>query len=47
MKDMGDASYVIGIKIHKDRSRGISGLSQATYINKVLDRFHMKIVRRL
>jgi len=42
MKDMGDASYVIGIKIHKDRSRGILGLSQETYINKILERFWMK-----
>ena len=42
MKDMGEASYVIGIKIHRDRSRGILGLSQETYINKVLERFRMK-----
>ena len=42
MKDMGDASYVIGIKIHRDRSRGILGLSQETYINKILERFRMK-----
>ena len=28
MKDMGETSYVIGIKIHKERSRGILGLSQ-------------------
>lgn len=42
MKDMGEASYVIGIKIHRDRSRGILGLSQETYINKILDRFRMK-----
>ena len=27
MKDMGEASYVIGIKIHRDRSHGILGLS--------------------
>ena len=42
MKDKGEASYVIGIKIHRDRSRGILGLSQETYINKVLERFRMK-----
>ena len=42
MKDMGEASYVIGIKIHGDRSRSILGLSQETYINKVLERFRMK-----
>jgi len=42
MKDMGEASYVIGIKIHRDRSQGILGLSQETYINKVLEKFRMK-----
>ena len=42
VKDMGKASYVIGIKIHRKRSRGILGLSQETYINKVLERFQMK-----
>ena len=42
MKDMGEASYVIGIKIHRERYRGILGLSQETYINKVLERFNMK-----
>jgi hypothetical protein len=42
MKDMGEASYVIGIKIHRDRTRGVLGLSQETYINKVLERFRMK-----
>jgi hypothetical protein len=42
MKDMGEASYVIGIKNHRDRLRGILGLSQETYINKVLERFRIK-----
>ena len=42
MKDIGEASYVIGIKIHKDRHKGILGLSQENYINKVLERFWMK-----
>ncbi|RVW94614.1 Retrovirus-related Pol polyprotein from transposon TNT 1-94 [Vitis vinifera] len=40
--DMGEASYVIGIKIHRDRFQDILGLSQETYINKVLERFRMK-----
>ncbi|XP_074565130.1 secreted RxLR effector protein 161-like [Curcuma longa] len=39
---MSNASYVISIKIHRDRSRGILDLSQQTYINKVLERFRMK-----
>ena len=42
MKDMGEASYVIGIKMHRDRFQGILGLSQDTYINKILERFRMK-----
>ena len=42
MKDMGDVSYIIGIKIHRDRFRGILGMSQETHVNKVLERFHMK-----
>ena len=42
MKNMGEASYVIGIKIHRERSRDILGLPQETYINKVLERFNIK-----
>ena len=42
MKDMGEASYVIGIKIHREKSRVILGLSQETYINKVFERFNIK-----
>ena len=42
MKDMGDATYVIGIKIQRDICLGLLGLSQETYINKVLERFRMK-----
>lgn len=38
MKDMSETSYVLGIKIHKDRTLYILGLSQETYINKVLKR---------
>ena len=39
---MGEASYVISIKIQKANSQGILGLSQETYINKLLERFRMK-----
>ena len=41
MKDMGEASYVIGIEIFRDRSHGVLGLSQKAYINKVLERYRM------
>ena len=42
MKDMGEANYVIGIEIFHDRSQGLLGLSQKTYINKILERFKME-----
>ena len=38
MKDIGETSYVIDIKIHREGSQGILGLSLETYINKVLER---------
>ena len=41
MKDLGDASFVLGIQIHRDPSRGILGLSQKSYIEKILKRFGM------
>ena len=41
MKDLGDAFFVLGIQIHCDRSKGILGLSQIGYIEKVLKRFNM------
>ena len=41
MKDIGEASYVIGIEIFRDKSQGLLGLSQKAYINKVLERFRM------
>ena len=42
MKDLGTTSFVLGIRIYQDRSHGILGLSQKTYIDKVLSRFGMK-----
>ncbi|KAM1649269.1 hypothetical protein ACFX14_010564 [Malus domestica] len=41
MKDLGEASYVLGIEIKRDRKRGLLGLSQKGYIEKVLKRFNM------
>ncbi|WJZ95153.1 hypothetical protein VitviT2T_013943 [Vitis vinifera] len=41
MKDLGNACFVLGIQIYRDRSRGILGLSQKSYIDKVLSRFGM------
>lgn len=41
MKDLGEASYVLGIEIHRDRSQRVLGLSQKTYIEKMLKRYKM------
>ena len=41
MKDLGEAAYFLGIEIYRNRSRGFIGLSQSTYIDKVLKRFNM------
>jgi hypothetical protein len=38
MKDLGDASYVLGTEIHRDRIKGVLGLSQKLYIDRVLRR---------
>jgi hypothetical protein len=42
MKDLGEAAYILGIRIYRDRSRRLIGLSQDTYIDKVLEHFSMK-----
>ena len=41
MKDLGEAAYILGIRIYRDRSQKLLGLSQSTYIDKVLGRFNM------
>ncbi|KAK9074591.1 hypothetical protein SSX86_007189 [Deinandra increscens subsp. villosa] len=42
MKDLGEASYVIGIEIHRDRANGTLGLSQKAYIDRVITRYNMQ-----
>jgi hypothetical protein len=41
IKDLGEASYVMGIEIHRDRRKWVLGLSQKSYIEKVLKKFNM------
>jgi len=41
MKDLGEAGYILGIKIYRDRSRRLIGLSQSTYLDKILKKFRM------
>jgi hypothetical protein len=39
--DLGDASYVLGIEIHRDGTKGVLGLSQKAYIKRVIRRYNM------
>jgi hypothetical protein len=42
MKDLGEAAYILGIKIYRDRSKRIIGLNQDASIDKMLNRFNMQ-----
>ncbi|GJX25553.1 retrotransposon protein, putative, ty1-copia subclass [Tanacetum coccineum] len=46
MKDLGEAAYILGIKIYRDRSWRLIGLFQSAYIEKILKRFHMENSKR-
>ena len=46
MKDLGEASYILGIKVYRDRSKRMLGLSQKMYIEKVLKRVSMENSKR-
>jgi hypothetical protein len=39
MKDLGEAAYVLGIKIYRDRSRRLIRLSMSTYLDKISEEF--------
>jgi hypothetical protein len=41
IKDMGDANYVLGVKIIKDHAKRLLDLTLKTYIKKMLERYHM------
>ena len=46
IKDLGEAAYILGIKIYRDRSRKLIGLTQSTYMDKVLKMFSMQDYKR-
>ena len=46
MKDLGEATYILGIKIYRDRLRRLHGLSQSIYIGKMLKKFSMEQSKR-
>ena len=41
MKDLGKATYILEIRVYRDRSKKMIGLSQSLYFEKVLKRFNM------
>jgi hypothetical protein len=41
MKNLGEASFVLGIEIHRDRRKGVLGLSQKAYLENVIKKFSM------
>ena len=42
MKDLGEAQYVLGIKIIRDRKNKIIALSQENYIDSILSKYNMQ-----
>ena len=42
MKDLGEASYVLGIQIIRDRKKRLLAMSQASYIDKILVSFRIQ-----
>ncbi|GJW18660.1 retrotransposon protein, putative, ty1-copia subclass [Tanacetum coccineum] len=46
MKDLGEATFILGIKIYKDRSKQLIGLSQNAYMDKILKRYKMDNSKR-
>nr|AAR96000.1 polyprotein-like protein [Musa acuminata] len=46
MKDLREASYILEIRIYRDRSKRILDLSQSRYIDTIVKRFDMKNSKR-
>ena len=36
MNDLGEASFALEIEVHQDERKGVLGLSQKTYLRKIL-----------
>ncbi|GKF36938.1 hypothetical protein Tco_0113696 [Tanacetum coccineum] len=46
MKDLGKAPFILGIKIYRERSKRLIGLSQSAYMDKILKRYKMDNSKR-
>jgi hypothetical protein len=42
IKDLGDARYILGLRIHRDRKRRLLSLDQIPYIEQMLKRFSLE-----
>ena len=42
MKDLEEASFILGMKIYRNRSKRLVGLSQSMHIDTMLKRFNME-----
>ena len=40
--DLGEVNFILGIKLWRDRKNKMLGLSQAGYIDKILERFSIQ-----
>ena len=47
MKDLGETSYILSIKIYRDGSKRMFSLSQSRYIDFVLKRFNMEEIKEV
>ncbi|GKE77097.1 retrotransposon protein, putative, ty1-copia subclass [Tanacetum coccineum] len=47
MKDLGEAAFILGIKIYRDRSKRLIGLGQNAYMDKILKRYKMDNSKRV
>ena len=43
IKDLEGATYILGIKMYHDRSKGLVGLCQSIYIDKILKHFKIGV----
>ncbi|GJX58823.1 hypothetical protein Tco_0290213 [Tanacetum coccineum] len=45
-EDLGEAAFILGIKIYRDRSKRLIGLCQNAYMDKILKRYKMDNSKR-
>nr|GEV04398.1 hypothetical protein [Tanacetum cinerariifolium] len=46
MKDLGEAAFILGIKIYRDTSKRLIRLSKSAYLDKILKRYRMDNSKR-